>query len=44
MASDKLLRALTERYDGPWGDWWGGDVANRNVRGPASKLAKLLRP
>jgi uncharacterized protein DUF3631 len=35
MASDKLLRALTERYDGPWGDWWGGDVANRNVRGPA---------
>jgi antitoxin (DNA-binding transcriptional repressor) of toxin-antitoxin stability system len=44
MASDRLLRALTERDDGPWGDWWAGDVAARNVRGPASKLAKLLRP
>jgi hypothetical protein len=44
IASDKLLRALTERDDGPWGDWWAGDVAARNVRGPASKLAKLLRP
>jgi hypothetical protein len=44
IASDKLLRALVGRDDGPWGDWWAGDMAAKNVRGPASKLAKLLRP
>jgi hypothetical protein len=44
IASDKLLQALVGRDDGPWGDWWAGDLAARNVRGPASKLAKLLRP
>jgi hypothetical protein len=44
IASDKLLQVLVGRDDGPWGDRWAGDLAAKNVRGPASKLAKLLRP
>jgi hypothetical protein len=39
-----LLAALVERDDGPWGDWWGKDVDDGKAKGPASRLAKLLKP
>jgi hypothetical protein len=39
-----LLAALVDRDDGPWGDWWGADVDASRTKGPASRLAKLLKP
>jgi Protein of unknown function (DUF3631) len=39
-----LLDALIEREDGPWASWWGADITHGNTRGPASKLARLLKP
>lgn len=39
-----LLEILTAREDGPWGAWWGPDVEKGRTRGPASRLARLLRP
>ena len=43
-----LLQALVECEEGPWGEWWGRDVAAAKVgeapNGPAGKLAGLLRP
>jgi len=43
-----LLRALVEREEGPWGQWWGREVAAAKTdeapNGAAGKLAGLLRP
>ena len=39
-----LLKALIEREDEPWAGWWEPDIANGNLRGPASKLARILKP
>jgi Protein of unknown function (DUF3631) len=43
-----LLRALVECEKGPWGEWWGRDVAaakpDEAPNGPAGKLAGFLRP
>jgi 5S rRNA maturation endonuclease (ribonuclease M5) len=39
-----LLRALVERDDGPWGGWWGKEVDDGRPKGPAGRLAKLLKP
>jgi hypothetical protein len=39
-----LLRALVDREDGPWAEWWAGDVAKGETKGPAAKLAKMLKP
>ena len=43
-----LLRALVEREEGPWGEWWSRDVAaakpDEAPNGAAGKLAGLLRP
>jgi hypothetical protein len=44
ITTDALLAALVERDDGPWGDWWGNDVEADRTKGPASRLAKLLKP
>jgi hypothetical protein len=45
ISTKELLDALIER-DGeePWAVWWEGDVAKGNTRGPAVKLARLLKP
>ena len=39
-----LLQLLVEREDAPWAQWWEADVSRGNVKGPASRLARLLRP
>jgi Protein of unknown function (DUF3631) len=39
-----LLGLLVERDDGPWGEWWGADVDADRLKGPAVRLAKLLKP
>jgi hypothetical protein len=43
-----LLRALVDRVEEPWGVEWGRDVAaapeDQAPRGPAARLATLLRP
>ncbi len=44
----ELLAVLVARESEPWGGWWGKDVAvakdGETPRGPAVKLAALLRP
>jgi 5S rRNA maturation endonuclease (ribonuclease M5) len=44
LTTARLLVLLCERDDGPWPVWWGEAVAAGNFRGPASRLAKLLKP
>lgn len=45
IASRELLEKLVEREDdAPWAEWWERDIKNGNTRGPASKLAKILKP
>lgn len=39
-----LLAGLCERDDGPWAGWWARDVEDNRTRGPAARLAHLLRP
>jgi hypothetical protein len=43
MSSEALLRLLVDRDDGPWPRWWARDVAAGEMRGPASRMAKILR-
>jgi hypothetical protein len=38
-----VLRALVERDDGPWADWWAKAVDDGKPKGPASRLAHLLK-
>jgi hypothetical protein len=49
IATVDLLDALVDRDTEPWGGWWGADVEGAKdkgttPRGPAGKLAALLRP
>jgi Protein of unknown function (DUF3631)/Toprim domain len=44
ITTAQLLGFLVERDDGPWGDWWGADVDADRLKGPAVKLARLLKP
>jgi hypothetical protein len=39
-----ILRALVDREDAPWAEWWAGDVAKGETKGPAARLAKMLKP
>jgi len=43
MSSEQLIRLLVDRDDGPWPRWWARDVAAGEFRGPAARLAKMLR-
>jgi hypothetical protein len=43
ITTHDLLAALCERDDGPWAGWWSRDVEDGRIRGPASRLARLLR-
>ena len=44
LPTAELLAALVDREDGPWAGWWADAVDARRTKGPASKLARLLRP
>lgn len=41
---DLLDRLVAREDDAPWAQWWEADINRGNVRGPASRLARLLRP
>jgi hypothetical protein len=38
---DRLVKLET---DAPWAHWWEDDLRNGNTRGPAARLAGLLKP
>jgi hypothetical protein len=45
MSSADLLEALiNQETDGPWPSWWEHEIKIGNTRGPAAKLARLLKP
>jgi hypothetical protein len=44
LSTEQLLNALVEEEDGPWVEWWERDLNSGNRQGPASKLARILRP
>jgi Protein of unknown function (DUF3631) len=44
LATTALLEALVAREDGPWAEWWGEKVDEGKTKGPAAKLAKMLKP
>ena len=44
ISTRNVLLALIERKGEPWAALWGRDIASGNVRGPAAKLARLLKP
>jgi hypothetical protein len=44
LSTDDLLHALVDRDDGPWAAWWGNDVDAGRTKGPATRLARLLKP
>ncbi len=44
LSTAELLRALVARDDGPWPGWWANEVENGKTRGPAARMAKMLKP
>jgi len=44
LSTAELLRALIARDDGPWALWWARDVEDGKTRGPAARMAKMLKP
>jgi hypothetical protein len=44
LSTEHLLRLLVDQEsDAPWADWWEHELKNENTRGPAAKLARLLK-
>jgi hypothetical protein len=39
-----LEKLVAQETDAPWAGWWESDLEHGNTRGPASKLARLLKP
>jgi len=45
LSTQQLLEQLMAQESGaPWADWWERELRNGNTRGPAAKLARLLKP
>jgi Protein of unknown function (DUF3631) len=44
LATEEILKVLVDREDGPWGSWWGSHVDKGETKGPASQLARNLKP
>jgi hypothetical protein len=44
LATRELLQGLVDiETDGPWPHWWEKDLDDDHIKGPASKLARLLK-
>jgi hypothetical protein len=41
---DLLDRLVEQETDAPWAHWWEEDLRKGNTRGPAARLASLLKP
>lgn len=44
LTTADLIAALVDRDDGPWAEWWEEPVKKGNIRGPAARLGRMLRP
>jgi Protein of unknown function (DUF3631) len=45
IATVELIKALIDQEtDALWASWWEADLNNGNTKGPAMKLARLLKP
>jgi len=45
LSTQHLLEHLiAQESDAPWADWWERSLKDGNTRGPAAKLARLLKP
>jgi hypothetical protein len=44
LGTEQLGLLVARESDTPWADWWEDHLSNGNTRGPAAKLARLLRP
>ena len=45
LSTESLLDHLVNRGDdSPWARWWGEDVGHNRLKGPASQLARKLKP
>jgi len=44
LSTDQLLDALMHCEGAPWVEWWERDLNSGNRQGPASRLARLLKP
>jgi uncharacterized protein DUF3631/CHC2-type zinc finger protein len=45
VSTQELLNGLIDcDTDAPWATWWEPDFQNGNIRGPARRLAQLLKP
>jgi hypothetical protein len=45
LSTGDLLALLVNRGDdSPWAGWWGKDLADDRPKGPASRLARMLKP
>jgi Protein of unknown function (DUF3631) len=44
ISSKDLLNKLIDREGEPWALWWERDIEDANMKGPASRLARLLKP
>jgi hypothetical protein len=43
ISSKTLLEKLIELPEPPWAGLWAKDIQHNNIRGPAAKMARLLR-
>jgi hypothetical protein len=44
ISTADLLTALIAEESGPWPAWWATDVEQGRTKGPAARLARLLKP
>lgn len=44
ISTADLMRALVDNDEGPWAKWWARDVAADELKSPAARLARMLRP
>jgi Protein of unknown function (DUF3631) len=44
LATGDILKHLVSKDEGPWAKWWEGHLAKDELKSPAARLAKLLRP
>jgi putative DNA primase/helicase len=43
LPTKDILQGLVANEDGPWARWWEHELKNENTKGPAAKLAHLLK-
>lgn len=44
ISTNELLKCLIELEESPWAGFWAEDYRRDNIRGPAQKIARLLKP